>query len=62
VAVEDRLAGLRPAELVRVGPDGTRDRLRATLVGLGADLARFADVLEGARFAPGAPLRPLGRA
>jgi hypothetical protein len=60
VAVEGRLAGLRPAELARLGPDGTRDRLRATLLGLGADLTRFAEVLEGARFAPGAPLQPLG--
>ena len=60
VAVEGRLAGLRPTELARIGPDGTRDRLRAACLGLGSDLARFAEVLEGTRFAPGAPLRPLG--
>ena len=60
VAVEQRLAGLRPADLARLGPDGTRDRLHSSLLGLGRDLTRFADVLEGARFAPGAPLRPLG--
>ena len=60
VAVEGRLAGLRPTELARIGPDGTRDRLRAACLGLGSDLARFAEVLEGSRFAPGAPLRPLG--
>jgi hypothetical protein len=54
------LADLRPAELVRLGPDGTRDRLRSTLLGIGGDLTRFAEVLEGARFAPGAPPRPLG--
>ncbi len=60
VAVERRLAGLRPAELARIGPDGTRVRLRRTLTGLGQDLTRFADVLEGARFAPGVPPRPLG--
>jgi uncharacterized alpha-E superfamily protein len=60
VAVEGRLAALRPAELARLGPDGTRDRLRSALLGLGGDLARFAEVLEGVRFGPGAPLRPLG--
>jgi uncharacterized circularly permuted ATP-grasp superfamily protein/uncharacterized alpha-E superfamily protein len=60
VAVERRLAELRPADLVRLGPDGTRDHLRSALLGIGGDLTRFAEVLEGARFAPGAPLRPLG--
>ncbi|MBA3907599.1 MAG: alpha-E domain-containing protein, partial [Pseudonocardiales bacterium] len=60
VAVERRLAGLRPADLARIGPDGTRVRLRRTLTGLGQDLTRFADVLEGTRFAPGVPPRPLG--
>ena len=62
VVIERRLAGLRPADLSRIGPDGSRDRLRSTLLGLGHDLTRFADVLEGARFAPAAPLRPLGPA
>jgi uncharacterized circularly permuted ATP-grasp superfamily protein/uncharacterized alpha-E superfamily protein len=60
VAVERRLAQLQPVDLVRLGPDGTRDRLRSGLLGLGGDLARFADVLESTRFAPGAPPRPLG--
>ena len=60
VAVEGRLAGLRPVELARLGPDGTRDRLRTTMLGLGGDLARVAEVLEGARFAPSAQLQPLG--
>ncbi len=60
VAVERRLAGLRPADLAAIAPDGTRVRLRRTLLDLGQDLARFADVLEGARFAPGAPPKPLG--
>jgi hypothetical protein len=60
VSVEQRLAGLPPADLARIGPDGTRDRLRTTLLGLDQDLARFAEVLEGARFSPGAPLRPFG--
>lgn len=60
VAVERRLAGLRAADLAAIGPDGTRVRLRRTLTGLGQDLSRFAVVLEGARFAPGAPPRPLG--
>ncbi|HEY0813083.1 MAG TPA: circularly permuted type 2 ATP-grasp protein, partial [Pseudonocardia sp.] len=58
VALERRLAELRPADLATIGPDGTRVRLRRTLTGLSADLARFADVLEGARFAPGVPPRP----
>jgi uncharacterized circularly permuted ATP-grasp superfamily protein/uncharacterized alpha-E superfamily protein len=60
VAVERRLAGLRPVDLAGIGPDGTRVRLRRTLTGLGQDLSRFAEVLEGARFAPGVPPRPLG--
>ncbi len=60
VAVERRLAGLRPSDLAAIGPDGTRVRLRRTLLGLGQDLTRFADVLEGTRFAPVTPLRPLG--
>jgi uncharacterized circularly permuted ATP-grasp superfamily protein/uncharacterized alpha-E superfamily protein len=60
VAVEGRLAGLRPADLAAIGPDGTRTQLRRTLAGLEQDLSAFAEVLEGARFAPGAPPRPLG--
>ena len=36
------------------------DQLPPRFLGLGGDLSRFAEVLEGARFAPGAPLRPLG--
>jgi uncharacterized alpha-E superfamily protein len=59
-AVADRLAAAQPAALARRDPAGTRSELRRAVAGLGADLMRFADVLEGTRFAPDAPPRPLG--
>jgi uncharacterized alpha-E superfamily protein len=59
-AVERRLATARPATLARRSPSGTRPQLRGLLTGLVSDLSRFSDVLETSRFAPEAPLRPLG--
>lgn len=57
-AVERRLAGGQPP--VHRGPAGTRAELRELVVGLGDDLAWFAEVLERGRFAPGVPPRPFG--
>ncbi len=59
-ALDLRLATADPAALARRGPDGTREDLRALLLGLDHDLLWFAEVLERGRFAPGLPARPLG--
>ena len=64
VAVERRLAGL-PARRPRPpsAPTAPATACAARSLGLGEDLTRFAEVLEGARFAPGAaacgPLGPV---